>query len=163
MKFRSISSKPRESWIFKGVKCDKHSSLVFSICDAYLYKVKARRDRTAYRSRHGTDNYSALVKASKNKVNPATDEVRVENAGFQNRGVCLQAFPSFPSPSPSFTFWLSFHFSRGQNRKSPSSVFRCSETKRKSLLRGLHCYWTVLPAEILMYELCCLYSDHSTL
>ena len=23
------------------------------------------------------------------------------NAGFQNRGVCLQAFPSFPSPSPS--------------------------------------------------------------
>ena len=31
-------------------------------------------------------------------------------------------------------FWLSFHFSRGQNRKSPSSVFLCSETKRKRLL-----------------------------
>lgn len=28
-------------------------------------------------------------------------------------GVCPQAFPSFPSPSPSFTFWLSFQFSRG--------------------------------------------------
>ena len=41
---------------FEGVKCDKHSSLVFSICDAYLYKVKAQLDRTAYRSRHGTDN-----------------------------------------------------------------------------------------------------------
>ena len=41
---------------FEGVKCDKHSSLVFSICDAYLYKVKAYLDRTAYRSRHGTDN-----------------------------------------------------------------------------------------------------------
>ena len=26
------------------------------------------------------------------------------NAGFQNRGVCLQAFPSFPSPSPHFHF-----------------------------------------------------------
>ena len=26
------------------------------------------------------------------------------NAGFQNRGVCLQAFPSFPSPSPLFHF-----------------------------------------------------------
>ena len=26
------------------------------------------------------------------------------NAGFQNRGVCLQAFPSFPSPSPLFNF-----------------------------------------------------------
>ena len=34
-------------------------------------------------------------------------------------------------------FWLSFHFSRGQNRKSPSSVFLCSETKRKRLLRRL--------------------------
>ena len=26
------------------------------------------------------------------------------NAGFQNQGVCLQAFPSFPSPSPLFHF-----------------------------------------------------------
>ena len=32
---------------------------------------------------------------------------------------------------------LSFHFSRGQNRKSPSLVFLCSETKRKRLLRRL--------------------------
>ena len=30
-------------------------------------------------SRHGTNNWSALVKASKNKDNPATDEVSVEN------------------------------------------------------------------------------------
>ena len=34
-------------------------------------------------------------------------------------------------------FWLSFHFSRCQNRKSPSSVFLCPETKRKRLLRRL--------------------------
>ena len=27
--------------------------------------------------------------------------------------------------------WLSFHFPRGQNRKSRSSVFFCSKTKRK--------------------------------
>ena len=33
--------------------------------------------------------------------------------------------------------WLSFHFSRGQNRKSPSSVFLCPETKRKRLPRRL--------------------------
>ena len=26
------------------------------------------------------------------------------NAGFQNRRVCLEAFPSFPSPSPLFPF-----------------------------------------------------------
>ena len=34
-------------------------------------------------------------------------------------------------------FWLSFHFSRGQNRESRYSVFLCSETKRKRLLRRL--------------------------
>ena len=35
---------------------------------------------------------------------------------------------------------LLFHFSRGQNRESCSSVFLCSETKRKRLLRRL--YWS---------------------
>ena len=34
---------------------------------------------------------------------------------------------------------LSFHFSSGQNRKFRSSVFLCSETKRKSFLRWLKC------------------------
>ena len=38
-------------------------------------------------------------------------------------------------PPPSFIFWLSFDFSRGQKRKSPTSVFLCSEIKRKRLLR----------------------------
>ena len=42
-------------------------------------------------------------------------------------------FPSLPAPH----FWLSYHFSRGQNRKSRSSVFLFSETKRKRLLRRL--------------------------
>ena len=61
------------------------------------------------------------------------------NAGFQNRGVCLQAFPSFlPFPLPPLSFfWLLFHFSRGQNLEYRSSVFLCSETKRKRLLRRL--------------------------
>ena len=49
--------------------------------------------------------------------------------------------PSLPSPPPlppaSFIFWFSFHLSRGQNRKSLSTVFFCSETKRKRLLRRL--------------------------
>ena len=40
-------------------------------------------------------------------------------------------------PPPTFTFWLLFHFSRGQNRESGSSVFLCFETKRKRLLRRL--------------------------
>ena len=33
--------------------------------------------------------------------------------------------------------WLSFHFSRGQNRKSRSSLFLSSKTKRKRWLRRL--------------------------
>ena len=45
------------------------------------------------------------------------------------------SFLPLPLP-PSFIFWLSFHFSRGQNRKSPSSVFLCSETKRKRFYAG---------------------------
>ena len=41
---------------FEVVKCDKHSSLGYSIRDAgiYLFKVKAQLDRTAYRSCHCT-------------------------------------------------------------------------------------------------------------
>ena len=41
------------------------------------------------------------------------------------------------SKTPSFIFWFSFNFSRDQNRKSPSTVSFCSETKRKRLLRRL--------------------------
>ena len=47
------------------------------------------------------------------------------------------------TPLPSFIFWLSFHFSRGQNRKSPSSVLFCAETKRKRLLRRLAVKWPI--------------------
>ena len=39
---------------------------------------------------------------STNRANQALRSLA--NAGFQNRGVCLQAFPSFPSPSPHFHF-----------------------------------------------------------
>ena len=48
-------------------------------------------------------------------------------------------FPSFPSPSPSFIFWHSFHFSRGQSRgsRSSTSVFLFSQIKQKRLLRRL--------------------------
>ena len=44
-----------------------------------------------------------------------------------------------PPPPPSFIFWFSFYFSRGQNRKSSSTVFFCSETKLKRLVRRLSC------------------------
>ena len=51
---------------------------------------------------------------------------------------------------PSFIFCLSFHFSRGQNRKSPSSVLFCSETKRKRLLRRLAVKWPIGSANTLL-------------
>ena len=44
---------------FEMAKCDKHSrkqGMVFSIRDAYLYKIKAQLDREVNRSRHGTGN-----------------------------------------------------------------------------------------------------------
>ena len=44
---------------------------------------------------------------------------------------------------PPSIFWLSFHFSLGQNRRSPSLVFLCSETKRKRLLHRLISMFTV--------------------
>ena len=43
-------------------------------------------------------------------------------------------FPSFPSPTPIFHFWLSPHFPHGQNIKNP---VLCSQTPRKRLLRRL--------------------------
>ena len=44
---------------FEMAKYDKHSrkqGIVFSIRDAYLYKVKAQLDRGVNRSHHVTDN-----------------------------------------------------------------------------------------------------------
>ena len=41
------------------------------------------------------------------------------NAGFQNRGVCLQAFPSFPSPSPLFHFLALVSFLAQSKPKVP--------------------------------------------
>ena len=60
------------------------------------------------------------------------------NAGFQNRGVCLQAFPSFPSPSPLFHFFGSRFISRVVKTEDPVCWgFFCSETKQKRLLSRL--------------------------
>ena len=69
---------------------------------------------------------------STNRANQALRSLA--NAGFQNRGVCLQAFPSFPSPSPHFHFLALVSFLARPKRESRSSVFLYSETKRKRLL-----------------------------
>ena len=46
-------------------------------------------------------------------------------------------FLSSPPPPPTFIFWLLFHFSRGQNRESRSSVFLCSETETLAIGNSL--------------------------
>ena len=63
-------------------------------------------------------------------------------------GVGKKGFLPSPPPPPSFIFWLSFHFSRCQNRESPSSLFFCSETKRKRLLRRLLVHKPLVKHEI---------------
>ena len=54
------------------------------------------------------------------------------NASFQNRGVCLQAFPSFPSPSPLFHFLALTLFLARSKPKIPFLGF--------FLLNGIACY-----------------------
>ena len=67
--------------------------------------------------------------------------------------VCKRFLPSFyspfPPPPPSFIFWLSFHFSRGQNRESRSSIFLYPKTKRKRLLRRLESHVTLASSPLL--------------
>ena len=71
-----------------------------------------------------------------------TQDFKIE--GF----VCKRFLPS-PPPPPSFIFWLSFHFSRGQNRESRSSIFLYPKTKRKRLLRRLESHVTLAFSPVL--------------
>ena len=74
-------------------------------------------------------------------TSPANHEPRSPaNGSFQNPGVCPQAVPSFPSPTPTVLFLALAPFSaQAKYRKPRSSVFLCSQTLRKRLLRRLLC------------------------
>ena len=60
---------------------NKKARIFLSLTRVLTYKVKAKVNRTAYRSRRSTEEVTrvAHVKATKHKANPATDEVLVEN------------------------------------------------------------------------------------
>ena len=94
-------------------------------------------------SEHKTNNFALAIKRacvasvsvrfrSKERGTRVSQRPREKMAQIKEQGGGGEE-----TPLPSFTFCLSFHFSRGQNRKSPSSVLFCSETKRKRLLRRL--------------------------
>ena len=72
-------------------------------------------------------------------TSPANHEPRSPaNGSFQNPGVCPQAVPSLPSPTPTVLFLALAPFSaQAKYRKPRSSVFLCSQTLRKRLLRRL--------------------------
>ena len=76
-------------------------------------------------------------------TSPANHEPRSPaNGSFQNPGVCPQAVPSFPSPTPTVLFLALAPFSaQAKYRKPRSSVFLCSQTLRKRLLRRLRKVW----------------------
>ena len=50
--------------------------------------------------------------------------------------VCKRFLPSPPHPHSFVFFGLSFHFSRGQNRKSCSSVFLCSQRSQSNVRKS---------------------------
>ena len=72
-------------------------------------------------------------------TSPANHEPRSPaNGSFQNPGVCPQAVPSFPSPTPTVLFLaLALFSAQVKYRKPRSSVFLCSQNLRKRLLRRL--------------------------
>ena len=92
--------------------------------------------RTIPSSQYETNLWSTHVNIVR-LTEPIRRCVRWRTQVFKIEGfVCKRFLPS-PPPPPTFIFWLLFHFSRGQNRESRSSVFLYSETKRKRLLRRL--------------------------
>ena len=107
-------------------------------------------------SEHKTNNFALAVKRacvasvserfrSKERGTRVSQRPREKMAQVKEQGGGGEEIPL-----PSFIFCLSFHFSRGQNRKSPSSVLFCSETKRKRLLRRLAVKWPIGPANTLL-------------
>ena len=92
--------------------------------------------RTMPSSQYETNFWSTHVNTVR-LTEPIRRCVRWRTQVFKIEGfVCKRFLPS-PPPPPTFIFWLLFHFSRGQNSESHSSVFLCSETERNRLLRRL--------------------------
>ena len=67
------------------------------------------------RSLHSKRFRAVYEQRTRNKSNRPREKCRKKKIGEEMGRKGDLPF-SFPSPPPSFIFWLSFHFSRGQNR-----------------------------------------------
>ena len=76
-------------------------------------------------------------KKRETRVKDRTENGTSKRAGRGWGGKKGVSFLPSPPPPTSFIFWFSFNFLGDQNRKSPSTVSFCSESKRKRLLRRL--------------------------
>ena len=103
-----------------------------------------------------------LLRSLRSKCFRAVSEQRTRNESHRprewndeskraGRGWGRKVILPFPLPLLSI-FWLSFHFSNGQYRKSRSSVFLCSETERKRLLRKLASAWDYNTQSFFLHE-----------
>ena len=137
----------------KSLTFQKRSKKMFLYWRANLADQKKQQSlkinwyvsRTIPSSQYETNLWSTHVNIVR-LAEPIRRCVRWRTQVFKIEGfVCKRFLPS-PPPPPTFIFWLLFHFSRGQNRESRSSVFLCSETKRKCLLRRLDFFSTTVVA-----------------
>ena len=78
--------------------------------------------RTIPSSQYETNLWSTHVSIAL-LAEPIRRCVRWRTQVFKIEGFFWKCFLPSPPPSPTFIFWLLFHFSRGQNEESRSSVF----------------------------------------
>ena len=83
-----------------------------------------------------SSQYETILWSTHVNIVRLTEPIRRRFSKSRGLPESVSFLPS-PPPPPIFIFWFLFHFSRGQNRESRSSVFLCSETKRKTLPRRL--------------------------
>ena len=113
---------------------------ILPYCQSSRLKTHSARKVNAFCKQASSPSLRPLIDTcQKCSTSPANHEPRSPaNGSFQNPGVCPQAVPSFPSPTPTVLFLALAPLSaQAKYRKPRSSVFLCSQTLRKRLLRRL--------------------------
>ena len=143
----SIFSNQRHGVLLTQQKCQTRIRLIIFIFMCMIWPLLGKKlaiiGSTSPPSHRGSPLSSMRSKCfcaiqeqrTRNKSQRPREKQRKQKSG-EGVGRKEEGILSSPPPPLSFLFQFSFHFSRGQNRKS-STVFFCPETKRKRLLRRL--------------------------